>query len=159
MKKKFFITLFIIVLVGFLAFAYTIFKENSSSYEPQGNISAPIEIPQTGIVPYQEIIDDEKPIVVMFYVDWCGYCRAFMPIFGNYAKKLGDKFTFAVVNCDFLENKKIVDEASISAFPTLKIIDKKYNVMIPMDIAATQDSKVFEKNLDNYLTLRKLIKD
>ncbi len=125
------------------------------AYTPQANLSAPIEIPNTGIVALNELTDTEKPILVMFYADWCTYCRRYMPVFGELSKKYSDKYNFAVVNCDYPENRDWVNKANIIAFPTLKIVDKKFDVILSLDMSATQSDLILDDELQQYLRLRK----
>lgn len=139
---------FVVAIVG------PIIAVNNYKYQPQQNIAPAIELPAKGVIDFQEITDDSKPIIVMFYVDWCGYCRRFMPIFGQYAQKYGKDFTFATINCDNPENIKLVHKNKIKSFPTLKIIDNKLNTVIPINVAATQSEEIFDLEVQNYLKLR-----
>lgn len=148
--------LFIAILLalgGFLLYL----KFNQPKYVPQENLQAPIEIPDTGISKYSDDISDEKPMVVLFYVDWCGYCRRFMPIYGEVAKKYSKDFNFVVVNCDYPENKKMVESFYIRSFPTLFFMDKKLEYNVPMNLAVTTDKKIMTKELDEYLKFRERI--
>ena len=140
----------ILAIGGFLL--YTKFQQHA--HEAQRNLNAPIEIPDTGIMKYSSDISDEKPIVALFYVDWCTYCRRFMPEFGKLAKKHSDKFNFVVVNCDYPENKEIVEEFHIGGFPTLFIIDKKIGHNFPLNMAVTSDKELAKKELNKYLEFR-----
>ena len=88
MKKGIIITLVSVVLIIVSIVLYSVLKSESTAYTPQQNLNAPIEIPDTGVMPIQEVNDIEKPQVAMFYVDWCTYCRRFMPTFGEIAKKV-----------------------------------------------------------------------
>ena len=116
---------------------------------------APIDIPDASIVPIQEIKDNKKPVIAFFYVDWCGYCKRFMPIYGEVAKAYKDKFNFTVVHCEKEENAQIVKEFEIQGFPTLFIIDKKIDYKFPLSGNVTQDKEALEKELDKYLNVRK----
>lgn len=157
MKKKFFISLFIIAAICLLIFIFVLFKYKTNSYQPQQNLQAPIEIPDESIVTIQEAKNIDKPVVAMFYVDWCGYCRRFMPVFGEFAKKYKNDYTFAVINCDKPENINIVKEFHIMGFPTLFIIDNKINHKFTLNMAGTAEKSIMKEELDNYLKVRKNI--
>ncbi len=157
MKKKFFIGLFIVAAVGLFIFAHLALRTNSERYQPQQNLHAPIEIPSAGITTYQEVSDFEKPIVAMFYVDWCGYCRRFMPKFGRLAELYGDKYNFVVINCEHAENMELVKDFHIMGFPTLFIMDKKLEHSFSLYMAATEDSDIMREELDNYIKFRNKI--
>ena len=158
MKKKFFIGLFIFLIIAFAVFAHLMLKhKDGGESSTQTNIQAPIEIPDTGIVKYQEA-KFKKPVVVMFYVDWCTFCRRFMPIFGEAAKKYSDKFEFAVLNCEYPENNEIVKEFEIAGYPSIFIIDKDLDFQYQPSISSTQSIEAFSKELDKHLKLRKKLK-
>jgi thiol-disulfide isomerase/thioredoxin len=160
MKKKFFISLFIVAAIGLFVFAGVVLKKNVEAkkqvnYTPQQNLQAPIEIPSTGIITLIEAEKLEKPIVALFYVDWCAYCRKFMPTFGEFAEKYKNDYTFAVVNCDKPENLEKVKEFHIMGFPSLFIVDKKINHKFSLHMASSADKSIFQEELDNYLAARK----
>lgn len=162
--KKFLLGFFagiIFTIIAIIAVEFVLYTKymNESKYQPQQNLMPAIELPEEGVISFQEITDDSKPIVALFYVDWCGYCRRFMPIFGQYAQKYNKDFTFALINCDNPENKKITHENNVTSFPTLKIIDKQLNYVAPVDINATSSEKIFKTEIQKHLKLRgKLVK-
>ena len=166
--KKFWLGFLAGIIFTIMALVTTIFVlytkaaneiDAATKYQPQQNLTPAIELPEKGVINFQEITDDSKPIVALFYVDWCGYCRRFMPIFGQYAQKYNKDFTFALINCDNPENKKITHENNVTSFPTLKIIDKQLNYVAPVDINATSSEKIFKTEIQKHLKLReKLVK-
>lgn len=116
---------------------------------------APIDIPDASIVPIQQVKDNKKPTLAFFYVDWCGYCKRFMPIYGAVAKLYNNKFNFAVIHCEKPENQQLVRDFEIHGFPTLFIIDNKINYKFPLSGTVTQDKESLEKELNKYLSVRK----
>ena len=160
MKKKFFIGVFIVALIGLIGLSVYVYKVKTQPREryipPQ--LNAPIEIPDTGTLKMNEITDFEKPVAVMFYVDWCTYCRRFMPIFGEVSKALKDKYTFAVINCDYPENIQYVEKFHIVAFPSVFIFDKKYDYSTPISSYATTKKQFMIDELNKYIKLRSRIK-
>lgn len=154
MKKKFFIALFIVAAIGVFIFADIVLNKNVNAYQPQQNIKAPIEIPDTGIVTIQDTFYTDKPVVALFYVDWCSYCRKFMPVFGQFAKKYGDDYVFAAVNCDLPENQSFIKSYSIMGFPSVFIIDNKLDFQYALNTSITVDNNSFSNELDKYIKLR-----
>lgn len=164
MKK---VVIGILAVIGVLAiflFTGTIFlvkkahQEYQNDLNPQNNLRAPIEIPVDEIVKYSDVKDFEKPILAMFYVDWCGYCRRYMPTFGEFAKEYADKYTFAIIDCDKPENKAFYKEMGVMGFPTLFIIDKKHDFHFSVNMAGTQEDDIMRSELDRYLNFREKIK-
>jgi thioredoxin-like negative regulator of GroEL len=45
-------------------------------------------VPQLDPTELDDRIDGEDPVVVFFYADWCGFCRAFAPEFATRAETL-----------------------------------------------------------------------
>ena len=154
MKKKFFIGLFIVAAIGLFIFAHLVLKQNEQQYQAQQNLSAPIEIPEKGVISYEEAEKLDKPMVVMFYVDWCTYCRRFMPTFGEFANKYKDKYSFVAINCDKLMYEKMVKDFNIMGFPTVFVVDKKIDLRFNLQMASMADKNVMAKELDGYLKSR-----
>ncbi len=154
-RKKFFVILFIAAAIGLFVFAGSVLREKEDSYQPQQNIQAPIEVPGEFILTIQEAEKTDKPIAAMFYVDWCSYCRKYMPVFVEFAKAYKDKYSFAAINCDRPENVDMVNKFHIMGFPSLFIIDNKINHKFSLNLAATTDESVMREELDNYLNVRK----
>ncbi|HIS89216.1 TPA: redoxin domain-containing protein [Candidatus Avigastranaerophilus faecigallinarum] len=154
MKKKFFIGLFIVVAVCFAAYTYIVFNSSLPVYKPQQNLQAPIEIPSKAIISFKEAEAIDKPMVIMFYVDWCGYCRKYMPIFGEFADKYKDKYSFVAVNCDNPDNTKLVEKFHIMGFPSLFVSDKKIEHNFSLNMASTSEKSIMKEELDNYLKVR-----
>ena len=142
MKKISVLILIIAILSGF---GFVINEKMQSDYklrqENELKRRAPIDIPDPSIVTIQEVKDNKKPIIAFFYVDWCGYCKRFMPIFGEVAKEYS--------------NQDMVKEYGVQGFPTLFIIDRKINFKFSLSGNVTSDAKTLKKELDNYLNARK----
>ncbi len=160
MKKKIFLVLFILATIGLFVFAHQVLKDNEAKqYKAQQNLKAPIEIPNESVLSIEEANKTNKPVVAMFYVDWCGYCRRYMPIFGEFAKEYKNKYAFAAINCDKPEYRKIVNNNNIMAFPTFVVFDKKndYDFMLPQTV--TIDKGIMKTSLNKYLKLREKIQN
>ena len=70
--------------------------------------------------------ETNKPILVLFYTDWCGFSQRFAPVFDKITKdkRIKKKFAIAFVNAEKQENQVLMEEYKIQGFPTLMLIDE-----------------------------------
>ena len=108
-------------------------------------------------VKYEDAIKSDKPILALFYVDWCGYCLKFMPKYKLIHTLYKDKFNIVMINAEYPQYSQLVDDVSLSGFPTLYIIDKKYDNRIMLNNAIYTDLKKLRVELDRFLRIRSLL--
>lgn len=65
----------------------------------------------------QEILQSSQPVLVDFYADWCGHCRAVAPILDELAEE--EKIQIAKLNTD--ENGELAAQYNIQTIPTLAL--------------------------------------
>ena len=59
--------------------------------------------------------------LILYHAKWCPHCQNFMSTWEEIKKKLGKKIKCIAYEAD--ENKREIEKANISGFPTLIIID------------------------------------
>lgn len=109
-------------------------------------------------ITYEAAKNSNKPMLVVFYADWCTYCLKFMPKFNTLSKIYNDKFNFVMVNVE--ENAstaKLASNMGIGGFPTVYILDPKYDNKVLLANAIYQDLGKFRVELDRYLRIRALL--
>jgi thioredoxin 1 len=65
------------------------------------------------------------PVLVDYWADWCGPCKAIAPVLEDLAKDYGGKLKIAKVNVD--DNQELAKRYNVRAIPTL-ILFKDGNV-------------------------------
>ena len=85
----------------------------------------------------QEVLKSKEPVVVDFFAEWCGPCKAMAPALDLVAKEMAGKVK--VVKLDVDQNPEVTQKFRIQAMPTLMVFkDGK--------VAATQVGALVQKS-------------
>ncbi|HEY6162294.1 MAG TPA: thioredoxin [Bacteroidia bacterium] len=66
---------------------------------------------------FYEILNSGKPVLVDFFAEWCGPCKAMPPILKEVAGELKDKVWVLKVDID--KNPQVAEKYGVRAVPTL----------------------------------------
>lgn len=66
-----------------------------------------------------EVLGSSKPIMVDFWAEWCGPCRAVSPILDQIATEHAEKIEVVKLNVD--ENPETAMKYQITSIPTMKV--------------------------------------
>lgn len=94
----------------------------------------------------QEILEKNPAVVIDFWAEWCGPCRALSPVVDELAEEFGEQVFIGKVNVD--ENDNSALRYGIRTIPTLifikngEVVDKSIGVVPKADLKAKIENLV-----------------
>lgn len=67
----------------------------------------------------KEVLESDKTILVDFWAEWCGPCRAVSPILDQIASEHSDKISVVKLNVD--DNPQTAMKYQITSIPAMKV--------------------------------------
>lgn len=68
----------------------------------------------------QEVLKNERPVLIDFWAEWCAPCRQLAPTIKELAEEYGDQLR--VVKVDVDANPKTASQMQVRAMPTLLVV-------------------------------------
>ena len=85
-----------------------------------------------------DVLASETPVLVDFWAEWCGPCKAIGPALEEISESFGDKITIAKLNID--ENPSTPQDFNVRGIPTLLIF--KNGEVVAEKIGASPKSEL-----------------
>ena len=95
---------------------------------------------------FEEIINSDKPVLVDFWAEWCGPCRAIGPVIEELSKEYDGNINVGKVNVD--HNPQLSINYGITSIPAIlfikggKVVDK---------LVGAQPKNNFVKKIESHL--------
>ena len=70
----------------------------------------------------KEIVGSKLPVIVDFWAEWCGPCRAMAPVFESVSKEFVGKMAFAKLDVD--SNQELSSQFGVMSIPSLLVFKK-----------------------------------
>lgn len=133
-ESKIWLILYLIftAIIIFL-FTYFIMKSNKTVYGETR--SSQISSEEQGLkkpsdyhfgVSYEKAMKNhKKPMIVLFYADWSGFCQRFMPIYEDLYNRKKNIYNFVKINVEDPKYSDVVKKYNIEAFPTVYMVNTK----------------------------------
>ncbi|MCB0483608.1 MAG: thioredoxin [Flavobacteriales bacterium] len=90
---------------------------------------------------FNDLIQQEKPVLIDFFAEWCGPCKVLGPIVQDVARTLGDKVKVYKIDVD--KNPELAQQWQVRGVPTLmifkggKMLWRQSGVMSESDLTRT----------------------
>ena len=92
------------------------------------------------------VLKSATPVLVDFWAEWCGPCRAVGPILEEISNEHGDKLKIVKLNTD--EEGSIAMKYGISSIPTMNVF---VNGQVVKTIVGAKPKPALLKDLESYI--------
>lgn len=89
----------------------------------------------------QDVLTSDKPVLVDFWAEWCGPCRALAPVFAEVAESYADQVIFGKVNVD--DSPQTASKYGVMSIPTLILFKNGEAAAVKMGLLSKSQLSAF----------------
>ena len=95
---------------------------------------------------FNEVVNQDKPVLVDFWASWCGPCRMVAPVIDELANDFDGKATVAKINVD--EQRELAAQYKVMSIPTIILFKNGQAVDKVVGVKSKEDfSTMINNNL------------
>lgn len=96
---------------------------------------------------FNTIINDNQPVLVDFFADWCGPCKAQAPVLKDLAKEMDG---LRIIKIDIDKNPQIAQKYKVRSVPTLMLFKEGQNLWKQSGVLGlTQLKSIISEHINN----------
>lgn len=96
---------------------------------------------------FDNIINNEKPVLIDFYATWCGPCKMLAPVLVEVKDALGDRVSIIKIDVD--KNQELAAKYQVRGVPTIMLFQKGQQLWRQSGVLSKEDiiKTIIEKSL------------
>lgn len=80
-------------------------------------------------IAYPEAINNQKPILLEFYADWCTTCQGMSPIINSLEQQYADRINLVMLNIDDPRWQEIIEKYQVTGVPQFTFLDANQQII------------------------------
>jgi thiol-disulfide isomerase/thioredoxin len=136
-----------LIALGSFLFSSLLFFYNSAN--PSVSNIAILHAMEKDSKSFEASMCNNKPTLIDFYADWCGSCKAMVPVMRSLEMQYGDKINFITLDGTKKTNIDLVGRFKVDGIPHMAFMSK--NNEVETALIGAVPKKIMKENLDALL--------